>query len=290
MLHYVMRQPPYFMNVAVQNTMGTNQIQQLMLIQRYKEMQRNGVDLPALNDTEFKVYSENGEDGILLYLFSLIGAESKRAVEVCIGNGYENCTANLVINHGWDGIMVEGSQERVEAARHFFKSLNRTGRFPPRIAHEWVTAENINEIIKRQGFSGSVDLFSLDMDGVDYWVWKNLEVIDPRVVVCEYNNLWPADKAMTTRYDAQFKANYNSKFGASNSGASLAAFVKLAKSKGMRLIGCQQYGYNAFFMKNGVGEEYFPEVSVDSCYHHPFTKYAVEVRSKELIPEMWEEV
>ena len=48
-------------------------------------------------------------------------------------------------------------------------------------------------------------------------------------------------------------------------GASLPAFVKLARTKGYRLIGANSIGFNAFFMRDDVGADEFPEVSAQSC-------------------------
>jgi hypothetical protein len=43
-------------------------------------------------DVEFRNNSQNGEDGILLYLFTLAGHGSRRAIELCAGDGIENNT------------------------------------------------------------------------------------------------------------------------------------------------------------------------------------------------------
>ena len=77
------------------------------------------------------------------------------------------------------------------------------------------------------------------MDGVDYWIWKELTVVNPRVVVVEYNNPWPADRALTVPYHEDFKTEYN-QYGSYYAGASLAAFVKLARENGYSIVGSQQ--------------------------------------------------
>ena len=73
-------------------------------------------------------------------------------------------------------------------------------------------------------------------------------------------------------------------------GASLAAFVKLGKQKGYRLVGCERYGINAFFIRRGIGEEILPEIAPSACFNHPFTRYASEVRGQMIANKEWIEV
>ncbi len=40
-----------------------------------------------------------------------------------------------------------------------------------------LTYQQLVQIIADNGITGEIDLFSLDVDGIDYWLWKNLEVI-----------------------------------------------------------------------------------------------------------------
>src|SRR5688572_16882233 len=59
--------------------------------------------LPAFGDVGFRKYSQFEEDGILLYIFSLIAPINRTCVEICAGNGRECMASNLIINHGWWG-------------------------------------------------------------------------------------------------------------------------------------------------------------------------------------------
>jgi hypothetical protein len=78
---------------------------------------------------------------------------------------------------------------------------------------------------------------------------------------------------VTVPYDPMFKAGFDGPFGI-YCGASLPAFVKLLKNKGYRLIGCEHNGYNAFFMRNDIGNEIFPEIDAKECINIPFVYYA----------------
>jgi len=243
------------------------QVAQKNLMQSYRlSAAQFPQSLPTLNDVGFRKYSQFEEDGMLLYIFSLVAPLNRTCVEICAGNGRENMTSNLIVNHGWWGHLFDGNPANVEAGNRFFSRNRDTFFHPPRFTQAWITAENVNDCISRSGVTGAIDFLSLDLDGMDYWVWKAITVIDPQVVVCETHNLIPPDKALTVPYDPQFvfaSEDYR--------GASLAAMCKLGGQKGYRLIGTHRYGFNAFFMKNGVGERYFPEVTPADCMVDPVT-------------------
>jgi hypothetical protein len=250
-----------------------NKISQLILQLKYQELKVQNRLHPKFDDVEFRVFSQNGEDGILLYIFALIGTANKKCVEICAGNGTQCNTANLIINHGWEGLLFDGNENLVKKGQDFYKGHPDTFTYPPKFVHAWLTAENINQILLEHNFTGEIDLLSLDVDGVDYWLWKAIEEIQPRVVIAEIQAIWGADKSVTVPYDPEFKAQFFDGFGI-YSGASLPAFCKLARDKGYRLVGSQRYGFNAFFIRNGICEDVLPEVDIESCFHHPFVDWA----------------
>jgi hypothetical protein len=244
--------------VRVQQSGGVDQGVQNLLALRYKEMLHHRLPLPRLADVEFRAFSQNGEDGILLYLFSLLGTTNKKCVEICAGDGIECNTANLIINHGWTGLLVDGNEANVDRGRRFYAECRDTFVRPPTFIQAWITAETINDLVAGHGFTGDIDLLSLDLDGVDYWVWQALDVVRPRVVVLEYQGVWGPEHAVTVPYRPDFQADFSRT--PLYCGASLAAFVKLGRQKGYRLVGSHRLGFNAFFVCDGVGEELFPEV------------------------------
>jgi hypothetical protein len=223
---------------------------QKTLMHQYRLLASKGSEwLPSFKDVGFRKYSQFEEDGILLYLFSLVPPVNRTCVEICAGDGRQCNTANLIINHGWWGHLFDGDEQHVTSGGAFFSKNKDTFLYPPRFTKAWITAENVNDQIAKSGASGPIDLLSLDIDGMDYWVWKAITVIEPQVVVCETHNPIPPDRALTVPYDPGFvfeSENYR--------GASLAAMCKLGREKGYRLVGTHRFGFNAFFMRNGVGE------------------------------------
>ena len=283
---------------------------QIQLSLQYRAMLALGLPMPKFEDVEFRAYSQFGEDGILLYLFSVIGSTNKRCVEFCGGGGIDN-TANLIINHGWKGLFFDGNERKIRKGQQFYSRCIDTKVWPPKLVHAWITAENINQLLEEHGYVGEIDLLSLDMDGIDYWAWKAVEIIQPRVVVLEYNNALGPDVSLTVPYRPDFvwggnkistqsyrrRLLLNTLTGKmtpdrfdSYYGASLAAFVKLGHEKGYRLVGCDRYGINAFFIREGIGEKLFTEIEPSACFTHPFAQEALEIRRRTIAHREWVEV
>jgi hypothetical protein len=264
------------------------QAAQLSLKFKYAELARLGKSaLPDFADTYLRAFSQNGEDGVLLYLFGVLGACSRTVVEVCAGDGIQCNAANLIVNHGWDGLLFDGNAELVARGRQFYAQCGDTATSPPVLQNAWVTAENVNELIASAGFEGEVDLLSLDLDGVDYWIWKSLEVISPRVVVCEYQDIWGPDVAMTVPYRPDFTSG-DSDFN--YQGASLLAFVRLARTKGYRLVGVERLGFNAFFVRDDVGADLLPEIDHRTCFGHRKVREGIRDRLPKVRNREWVEV
>jgi hypothetical protein len=239
-------------------------IAQLSLRLQYRELLRTASPLPDFADIEFRCYSQNAEDGILLYIFSLLGTITRKSVEIGAGDGIECNTANLIVNHGWRGLLIDGNALQIERGREFYARCRDTWLSPPTLVSSWITVENINKVVTDHGFAGEVDLLSLDIDGIDYWIWRALDCLRPNVVVLEFNALGGSEKSLTVPYRPDFQLDYVSQ--PYRFGATLTAFVKLGRQKGYRLVGVQSLGYNAFFVQSGVGEELLPERSPQECY------------------------
>lgn len=254
-------------------------VSQIALMLAYQQRQALGLPVPEFDDVEFRGFSQNGEDGILWFIFALIGTTNKRAVEISAGDGKECNCANLIINHGWTALLLDGDEGNVTKGKEFYSRHPQTFTYPPSFVHAWVDAESVNELLASHQFSGDIDLLSLDIDGVDYWIWDALTEVRPRVVVAEVQVIWGDTRSVTVPYHRDFRAEYVNGFGV-YSGASLPAFVKLARAKGYRLIGTQRYGFNAFFLRDDVAPKIFPEVAPSACLTHPFVRWC----EAELLP------
>ncbi|HEY7157441.1 MAG TPA: hypothetical protein VH575_26035 [Gemmataceae bacterium] len=249
-----------------------NQAVQQQLSRSYRTSLHPQVPLPSLLDAEFRCFSQNGEDGILLYLFSLIGTTNKRVVEICAGNGIECNAANLIVNQGWIGLLVDGSAEKLAVGKQFYANCRDTFFYRPTLLASWITAENVNALVADNGFAGEIDLLSLDLDGMDYWVLKALTCIRPRAIILEVNTRWGPERAVTLPYRPDFTMDWNRHPWCG--GASLPAFVNLGRERGYRLVGTNRQGMNALFLRADVGADVFPEISALEAYRRcPYLRH-----------------
>jgi hypothetical protein len=265
------------------------QVLQTLWMMRVREM-AEGVRRPLpLDRLHFRVFSQNGEDGVLLCIFGAIGMTNRRAVEIAAGDGIECNSANLIINHGWTGFLVDGNEDNVRRGREFYSRCRDTRIWPPVFVHAWVTRDSINQLLRDHGFVGEIDLLSLDLDGVDYWIWEAIDCVTPRVVVVEYQDIWGPEATVTVPYRDDFRAEFGP-YGPEYCGASLSAFVKLGRQKGYRLIGCERYGFNAFFVRRGIAEDLLPEITPAECFRHPKVEHGMRHRLPNVLDREWEEV
>lgn len=216
-----------------------------------------------LNKYERQYFSQSGEDGILLEIFGRIGVKKKIFVEFGIGNSLV-ANSTLFFMHGWNGLMLESNEVNQEKARiSFQKYLGRN----PLIAKAFVTAENINILLQNFKIFGEIDLLSIDIDGNDYWVWEAINVINPRVVIIEYNASLGPDRCVAIPYNPKFV--WGQKNHTYFHGASLRALYELGKKKGYTLICCDSNGVNAFFIRNDANKFLYEERQQRISSFHP---------------------
>ena len=243
---------------------STNQGVQQLLHHTYHQLHSQQNLLKHLGSAGFRCFSQSDEDGLLLYIFSLVGTTNKRVVEICAGDGIECNASNLIINHGWSGLLFDGNEQNITSGNRFYARCRDTYSRPPTFVHAWITAENVNSLVAEHQFDGEIDLLSLDVDGMDYWIWKALTCIRPRVVVLEFTAVWGPYKAVTLPYNPNFRINWDRQPWCH--GASLPAFVKLGRERGYRLIGTNRFGFNAIFLRDDVGGSQIPEVTPADCF------------------------
>ena len=219
-----------------------------------------------LKSKEYQVYSQNGEDGLLLYIFSEIGTTNRKAIEFGIGNGKQCNTANLILNFGWQVLMIDGNNNGIKEAKDYYANHPNSISTNVTLVNEFITSKNINQLFKHHGVTGQVDLLSIDIDGNDYWIWETIDSVNPRVVVIEYNASFNSNESISVVYEETFYRYDKHKSGWYH-GASLKALEKLGLKKGYSLIGCDSNGVNAFFIRNDIKLKTLQTVSAKDAFY-----------------------
>jgi hypothetical protein len=197
-----------------------------------------------IHETEFKVFSQFGDDGIIQYLINNVEIENETFVEFGVENYTEANTRFLLINNNWSGLVMDGSKAHVDHIRND----QIYWRYDLTAVHSFIDKENINGLISSNNVSGPIGILSIDLDGNDYWIWETINVVDPIIVISEYNSVFGDRHAITIPYDPAFyrtDAHYSNLFW----GCSLKALCLLAEKKGYAFVGCNSNGNNAYFVR-----------------------------------------
>lgn len=216
----------------------------------------------TLHETEFSVYSQWGDDGIIQYLVSKLPIENKVFVEFGVENYLEANTRFLLMNNNWSGLIMDGGQQNIDFVQHdkFYWQYDLKAR------KAFITAENINSLFAEHGIKGNIGLLHIDIDGNDYWVWKAIEQVTADIVIVEYNAVFGADKAWTVPYKADFVRG-NEHYSNLYFGTSLKAICILAKERDMAFVGCNSAGNNAYFVKRSLLDHIsLPELSCEQGF------------------------
>ena len=218
----------------------------------------------------FQNFSQFEEDGLILYLFALLGMAEKTFVEFGSDDGINSNAANLHFHHDFTGVFIDGNSKAIERGKHFYKKHGNPKVEAPVFIEGMITAENINELITKGGLSGEIGLLSIDIDGNDYWVWKAIDCVRPQVVVIETHNEFGMNDIIVP-YDPDYF--YPGKHPDYH-GASPVAMTKLAKKKGYRLVGSNELGFNFIYLREDLHTDLVPTVAVESLLQHPSNKEA----------------
>ncbi len=207
--------------------------------------QMQTLPVPArIGEVEFKVFSQYGDDGIIQYLVNKLNIQTDTFIEFGVETYEEATTRFLLVNNNWSGLVIDGSADNIRRIREtsLFQNHQLTA------LHAFVTAENINGLIQSAGITGEIGLLHVDIDGNDYWVWKAITVVNPVIVIMEYNAVFGGERSITVPYQPDFyrtRAHYSNLYF----GASLPALCQLADEKGYKFIGCTSNGNNAYFVR-----------------------------------------
>lgn len=209
------------------------------LVRRLSEQFQGPAGSVDLTPFEYRVFSQNGEDGVLVEILRRIGQGNRSFAEIGAGNGVEGNCVFLADVLGWNGVFIDGSSAH---ARQLGAKYSKNDRVQTRLA--MVSPSTIDDVLLNAGMAEEPDIVSIDIDGNDYWIWEGMERIRPRVIVVEYNGSLDLAARLVQPYSPESRWNASGAFG-----ASLGALEDLGLGKGYRLVHTDLTGTNAFFCR-----------------------------------------
>jgi len=178
-----------------------------------------------LKQWQRRVFSQHGEDGIIEYLFQVLGEGTKFYVEIGATDGSRlSNTKHLRVNKQWSGLLFDDQYDDPLIGLH----------------RQRITADNVNAVFAQLEVPSPFDFLSLDIDGIDWWVWRAL-TCRARVVVVEYNRHLPLEEDLVLAYNPEHAWDHTDYYS-----ASLLSWVKLGQAKGYGLVG--SCASNLFFV------------------------------------------
>jgi hypothetical protein len=132
--------------------------------------------LRNLAQEEDSIYSQYGEDGVLLALLDILGMEnsSRTFVEFGVEDGRQCNTRVLRDVLGFKGISMDGSNSDSTI------NLNK----------EFILESNILDLFSKYNVPSNVDVMSIDVDMYDYWILNKIlssKKYLPRIIIVETN-------------------------------------------------------------------------------------------------------
>jgi hypothetical protein len=240
--------------------LGNSEEQALMIGRLLADNVKQKRGIKNLGEVEFKVFSQFGDDGIIQWLAHRLDFPDKTFIEFGVEDYRESNTRFLMMNDNWSGIVLDGSKENVErilGSEYYWKhSLTAKCAF--------IDTSNINDLIATPHLGDQLGILHIDLDGNDYWIWKEVRV-SPVLVILEYNSVFGIDRPITVPYDPSFyrgRAHHSHLYF----GASLRALHDLSTAKGYAFIGCNSGGNNAYFVRRDRLNEEVKEVCLEAGF------------------------
>ncbi|MEZ5666628.1 MAG: hypothetical protein R3F55_04175 [Alphaproteobacteria bacterium] len=160
-------------------------------------------------------------------------------------------------DRGWSGVLVEGYRDYFVDLQKVYRGRDDVHCMNQMVAQTRSTACSRARLIPKR-----FDLLSIDVDGIDFWLWHGLQTYRPRVVIIEVNASMGPDVYFVQQDEGM------------QMGSSALAMVQLAQQKGYRLAA--HLVSNCIF----VDAEEFPLLGIDdnalpSLFTSPFVPVVV---------------
>jgi len=216
-----------------------------------------------LTETEVKIFSQNGEDGIIDFLLNRLKLRSRNFVEIGVGNYRESNTRYLYNKYHPKGLIIDCIEDMEEKVKPFVNLW----KGDLRIVNKKINSDNILPALN-EFCDYEIDIFSLDIDSIDYWIIDKLPNNISKIFVAEYNPVFGPDLKITVPNIEGFN---RTQYHYSNLcyGMSLRALIDIMKFKGYYFIGTNLQKMNAFFISEQYKKkQYFDKLNTEELKYY----------------------
>jgi hypothetical protein len=234
-------------------------------LNQISENRKNYKNIDNIQQIELKIFSQNGEDGIIDYLLTKLKLipHSTNFIEIGVGDYRESNTRFIYNRFHSKGVIIDcidDMKKKVKPHVNLWKG-------DLRICNSFINSNNINEILKKN-CDFDVDVFSLDIDGIDYWIIKKLKKNISKIFIAEFNPVFgPKLKVTVPNIDDFDRTNYH--YSNLCYGMSLSALIDVMKEKNYYFVGTNLQKMNAFFVSNDFNKkDFFENLEIKSLENY----------------------
>ena len=199
-------------------------------------------------DAEFRVFSQFGEDGIVDLLLDELQISKPRIMEIGAGD-FSECNSRFALHKRNCSAYLVDMREDLQ------RGLQESEiRWKASVAVEIakIDEKNIKDIeSKASKFLKYIDVISLDIDGIDFWIAQHINWNGIKIAIVEYNPVFGAKLSVSIPKDT-FSSRFEHHYSGLVYGASLLAWIEFFESKDMRFVGTNRAGNNAFFVPSSL--------------------------------------
>ncbi len=142
-------------------------------------------------------------------------------------------TRELITHQDFSAVLIEANPKKYDDLQANYADHQNVNTFNCFV--RYTEQENLDTILKKTEIPIEFDFLSIDVDGVDYYLWEACKRYRPRLVCIEFNHTIPAEIDFVQPADPSVQQ-----------GSSLKALVRLGKTKGYELIAVD--GTDVFFV------------------------------------------
>ena len=171
------------------------------------------------------IFSQNGEDGIVLEIIKRLKLKSKNnwCCEFGAWDGVHGSnTFNLVKNYNFNAVYIEGNKKKYLDLLNTVKKYKKIIPFNKFVTYKNNSHQSLDRILKKTNIVKNFDILSIDIDSYDLAVWKSLKKYRPKIVIIEINSGIPLGVKQI--------------HGSGKIGNSFTSTVELAKKKNYQLV------------------------------------------------------